>query len=157
MANATAHDFFDTEIEAGDVIAYPVRHGSSMYLRSGVVVEVDPNIKERSRWDNTERRYVTTTEEQPQLKVLTTSSRWDDDEGEYVDTTRIVTIQRIDNVVRVPEATGAKRDGVQELLDEYASRNSVEEGSAESPEDPEDAPGYVPELDDDYDPADEEV
>lgn len=114
-----ARDFFNTEIEPRDVIAYPVRQGSSMYLRAGVVVEIDPGISTRDRWNETTRRFEQVETEAPVLKVLTTSSTWDTAEGEYVDSTRIVTLRRLDNVVRVPKTTGAKLGEVEELLAVY--------------------------------------
>lgn len=37
-------DFMNVEIEIGDIVVYPVRRGSTMYLKSATVAEIDKTI-----------------------------------------------------------------------------------------------------------------
>lgn len=50
MSEALAKDIFGRDICKGDLITYPVRYSSSMWMASGYVVEV----RKRKGWNDTE-------------------------------------------------------------------------------------------------------
>ena len=50
MSEVLAKDIFDRDIRKGDLITYPVRFSSSMWMASGYVVEA----RKRKSWNDTE-------------------------------------------------------------------------------------------------------
>ena len=78
-------DILGREIKVGQVVAYPVRHSSSMWMSHGVVTEVGENF----------------------IKVNIDTDKWDtnadDGIGGFVPASKVVTVSSIDRVVIAKE------------------------------------------------------